>query len=137
MVKPEVIRRRLEKLDEYLTYLKEVQKKEQEQFLNQTEIWASAERFLQMAIESINDIANHIIAEENYGTMEKYSDLPNLFFEKSLIDDELKQKWIQMIGFRNILVHGYTEIDRNEVYKIINQNLDDIKRIKQVLAQFL
>ena len=137
MVKPEVIRRRLEKLDEYLTYLKEVQKKEQEQFLNQTEIWASAERFLQMAIESINDIANHIIAEENYGTMEKYSDLPNLFFEKSLIDDELKQKWIQMIGFRNILVHGYTEIDRNEVYKIINQNLDDIKSIKQVLAQFL
>lgn len=78
--------------------------------MDRTEIWASAERFLQMAIECVNDIASHIISEENFGAIEHYRDIPEILFHKNIIDDELKEKWIRMIGFRNILVHGYAEI---------------------------
>jgi hypothetical protein len=50
MVNSELIRRRLEKLDEYLTFLKKVKGYSEGKFLDQPEIWASTERFLQMAI---------------------------------------------------------------------------------------
>lgn len=110
MVKPEVIRRRLQNLDKYLAYLEKVSGYPQKKILDRTEIWASAERFLQMAIECVNDIASHIISEENFGAIEHYRDIPEILFHKNIIDDELKEKWIRMIGFRNILVHGYAEI---------------------------
>lgn len=137
MVKPEVIRRRLDKLEEYLTYLERVRNHSQEKFLNQTEIWASAERFLQMAIESVNDIASHIISEEELGTIEQYRDIPEIFSKNGIIEEELRQKWIRMIGFRNILVYGYTEIDRRVVFSLIQQNLEDIRDISKVFARFL
>ena len=132
MVKAEVIRRRLNKLDEYLSYLEKVQQTDRQDFLNNIEIWASSERFLHMAIESINDIA-----EQGYGMVEEYRDIPILFFEQGLIVDELTEIWIKMTGFRNVLVHDYTDIDRSEVYKVLNNHLSDIKRIQKTLAQFL
>jgi|AntDeeMinimDraft_5_1070356.scaffolds.fasta_scaffold05400_2 uncharacterized protein YutE (UPF0331/DUF86 family) len=137
MVKPEVIRRRLEKLDEYLSYLEDVQEYDQQKFLANIETWASAERFLQMAVELVNDIASHIIADEKAGTINQYRDIPEIFFEQNWINDELKEKWIHIIGFRNILVHGYATIDRSIVYDIIQNNLKDIKTLKKIFAQFL
>lgn len=137
MAKNEVIRRRLEKLDEYLSYLQTIQEYDQQTFLANTEIWASAERFLQMTIESVNDIAGHIIAEENLGTVDQYRDIPLILSQEEIIDEELAEKWIRIIGFRNILVHGYAEIDRTQVYKIIQNNLDDINSLRKVFAQFL
>jgi uncharacterized protein YutE (UPF0331/DUF86 family) len=137
MVKPEVLRRRLEKLDEYLAFLERVKDYPRQKFLDESEIWASAERFLQMAIESINDIANHIIADESLGSVDQYRDLSEIFAKEGFIDDVLKQKWIRMIGFRNILVHGYAKIDRSEVYDIIQHNLDDINELRKVFAEFL
>jgi uncharacterized protein YutE (UPF0331/DUF86 family) len=137
MVKPEVIRRRLEKLDEYLSYLDDVQEYDQQKFLANIETWASAERFLQMAVELVNDIASHIIADEKAGTINQYRDIPEIFFEQNWINDELKEKWIHIIGFRNILVHGYATIDRSIVYDIIQNNLKDIKTLKKIFAQFL
>jgi uncharacterized protein YutE (UPF0331/DUF86 family) len=137
MVKPELIRRKLKEIDKYLSYLEKVRAYPQKQFLGNTEIWASAEIFLQMAIESVNDIANHIIADENLGSIDKYRDMPKIFLKENFIDADLEKKWIQMIGFRNILVHGYAKIDRSEVYKIIQNNLDDFKELRKMFAQFL
>jgi uncharacterized protein YutE (UPF0331/DUF86 family) len=137
MVKPEVIRRRLQKLDEYLSYLKTVQAHPKEKFLNHTETWASAERFLQMAIESVNDIASHIIAAKNLGPIEQYRDIPAIFSTEGHIDKKLEEKWIRMIGFRNILVHGYVEIDRSKVFHILQNSLDDLASLKKVFAKFL
>ncbi len=137
MVKPEVIRRRLDKLEEYLSYLEQVKTHPKDRFLNETEIWASAERFLQMAIESVNDIASHIISEEQLGNIEQYRDIPVIFYNEKFIDEDLQQKWIRMIGFRNILVHGYTDIDRTEVFKLLHHNLGDIRELTKVFARFL
>jgi uncharacterized protein YutE (UPF0331/DUF86 family) len=42
-----------------------------------------------------------------------------------------------MIGFRNILVHEYLDIDRGVVYQILQHQLGDLRALKQVLVQFL
>ena len=42
-----------------------------------------------------------------------------------------------LIGFRNTLMHEYTEIDRKIVYQVLQEDLVDIEALIQVFAQFL
>ena len=137
MLKPEVIRKRLDKLDEYLSILRDLRKYSFAEFSKNPEHYGSAERFLHLAIEAITDIGNHIIAELELGTVDWYSDIPSILKKKSYISSELEEKWIRMIGFRNILVHNYLEVDRKIVYDILKNHLGDIDAIKKVFAQFL
>jgi len=49
----------------------------------------------------------------------------------------MKEQWMQMIGFRNTLVHDYIDIDRTIVYDVLQNNLDDIEKLKKVFAAFM
>ena len=137
MVNKEVIRKRLNKLDEYLEILYSLRKYSFETFIGNPEIYGSTERFLHLSIEAINDIGNHIIAGDALGVVDSYSDIPTILYQKGLIDLEMREKWIRMIGFRNTLVHEYIEIDRQIVYQVLQSGLADIKALIQVFAGFL
>jgi uncharacterized protein YutE (UPF0331/DUF86 family) len=105
MVNKEVIRKRLNKLDEYLGILRKQKRYSFEEFIRNPERYGSAERFLHLAIESVNDIGNHIIADDALGIVDSYSDIPTILSEKGIIEKDMREKWIRMIGFRNTLVH--------------------------------
>lgn len=137
MVRPEIIRKRLNKLDENLVILKNSQGYSFEEFISNPEHYGSVERFLHLAIESVTDIGNHLVAELNLGTVEWYSDIPKLLADKEYLSQELADKWIRMIGFRNTLVHEYVDIDRAIVYDVLQNNLSDLEQLKKVFAQFL
>lgn len=137
MLRPEVIRKRLNKLDEYLHFLNKAQSYRKKDFLETPEYYGSVERFLQLSIETLNDMANHVIAEMELGFIDQYSDIPRLFAQQKWIDGPMKGKWIKMIGFRNILVHDYLDVDRETVYEILQNHLDDLKALRDVFLRFL
>lgn len=137
MVRPEVIRKRLNKLDEYLSILQRLRKYSFDDFVSDPERYGSAERFLHLAIEAILDMGNHVIAESDLGIVNWYSDIPSILARKGYIDSDLENKWLQMIGFRNTLVHDYLEIDRGIVYDILENHLEDIEAVKRIFTQFL
>ena len=137
MVRVEVIRKRIQKLDEYLAILREMQKHSLDEFLSNPEHYGSAERFLQLSIEASIDIGNHIVADLNLGQAEWHSDIPDLLHEKGYISRELCENWIRMMGFRNILVHDYLDIDHKIVYEALQNRLQDIEALKQAFATFL
>jgi uncharacterized protein YutE (UPF0331/DUF86 family) len=66
-----------------------------------------------------------------------YSDIPTILAENGYIDAQLKEYWIQIIGFRNVWVHDYLDIDRKIVYEVLQHRLDDLERLQEVFAQFL
>lgn len=137
MIRAEVIRRRLNKLDEYLSILRTVQKYTWEEFIQDPEHYGSAERFLQLAIEAVNDIGSHVIAALDLGTVNWYSDIPVILEEKGYISPALRERWIRMIGFRNALVHDYLDIDRRIVYEALQGGLEDLEALREVFARFL
>ena len=61
MVRPEVIRKRLEHLDTYLRILQNAQKYTFEEFVSNPERYGSVERFLQLSVECLSDLGNHIV----------------------------------------------------------------------------
>lgn len=137
MVRPEIIHKRLIKLDEYLSFLYRARKYSYEEFISDPEHYGSAERFLHLAIETVTDIGNHLIAELNLGQVEWYSDIPRLLADRGYLSPELADKWIRMIGFRNTLVHEYIEIDRKIVFDVLQNNLADLEELKKIFARFL
>ncbi len=137
MVHPEIIRKRLNKLDEYLEILENARRYSYDEFISNPEHYGSVERFLHLAIESVTDIGNHLIAELNLGKVEWYSDIPKILLNKNYLNQELAEKWIRMSGFRNTLVHEYKENDRKIVYDVLQNNLPDLEALKKVFAQFL
>lgn len=137
MVKPEVIRKRLQKLDEYLATLRRMQSYSLEEFIGNPEHYGSAERFLHLSIEITLDIGNHIVADLGLREVNWYSDIVYALEEKNFISEDLREKWIRMVGFRNILVHEYLEVDRKIVYDVVQNHLQDLEEIKKVFAEFL
>lgn len=137
MVRTEVIRKRLNKLDEYIEILKGLQKHSFDEFLSTPEFYGSTERFLQLAIETTLDIGNHVVADMGLGEVNWYSDIAAILEEKNFISVDLREKWIRMVGFRNILIHDYLEVDRKIVYEVLQNRLGDLEELKQVFATFL
>jgi uncharacterized protein YutE (UPF0331/DUF86 family) len=137
MVKVEVIRKRLNKLDEYIAILNKLSQYSYEEFISEPYFYGSAERFLHLSVEAIIDMGNHIIADSELGVVNWYSDIPMILFEKGYIDEKLQKVWIRMIGFRNTLVHDYVDIDQKIVYDVLKNHIDDLEEFRKLFAQFL
>ena len=137
MINKEVIRKRLTKLDEYLAVLGDLQKYTRAEFLENPERYGSAERFLQLAVEALIDLGNHVIADLGLGEVDSYGDIPSLLAAEGHLAEGSKETWIQMIGFRNILVHEYLDIDRSIVYDVLQERLGDFDELRRVFARFM
>lgn len=121
----EVLQRRLRRLEEYVGYLKELKKIERQEYLANHVIQSAVERDLQLAIECVLDIGNHIIAAMGLREPERYQDIILILGEEGILPQEFAASFALAAGFRNILVHDYMEIDRMKVYEMLQEKLDD------------
>ncbi len=137
MVRPEVIRRRLQKLDTFVEYLERAQAYSFDEFRSDIEVYSAVERNLQLAIEALSDMAGHVVVDEDLGHFERARDLPDLFEEHGFIEADVREMWKDMIGFRNVLVHEYVDIERSRVYDVLQHHLDDIRQLSHVFDRFL
>ena len=131
MVSVEKIIHKFAKLEEYLLVLQDIGKMSEEKLLKEKIVIGSAKYYLQVSIESCLDVANHIIASEQYRVPQDYSDSFKILNENHIIPHELSQKLRQMAKFRNRLVHLYGEIDNHYVYQIIHEDLNDILEFRR------
>jgi uncharacterized protein YutE (UPF0331/DUF86 family) len=82
-------------------------------------------------------MGNHVIADLDLGTVQWYSDIPTILAERGGLSPELRGRWIRMIGFRNIPVHEYLDLDRRIVYEALQHGLGDLERLRDFFASFL
>jgi uncharacterized protein YutE (UPF0331/DUF86 family) len=82
---------------------------------------------IQRAAEACIDMAMHIVAEKSYGIPQNSRDAFDLLQTNGFITMELYNKLKAMVGFRNIAVHDYQNMNIHIVQKVIESHLDDIK----------
>jgi len=138
MVEREVLQKRIEKAREYINFLGKMSGNYNfEEFKNDKMIYGSGERFLHLTIEALIDIGNHIISSEDLGVVDVYRDIPVILHNNEYIDKRDKELFIKIIGLRNILVHDYLDIEKETVYRIINENLSDLEDILKKYIELL
>lgn len=128
---------KLEKLDEYLRYLSEIQEVNKKRFVEDYHFHGLAERYLQLSIEAIIDIGKLLIISEKLRRPEDNQDIFNALRENKIISKSLAQDMAGIAGFRNILVHEYEKIDREIVYEKLLKNLGQFKDFKKEVLRFL
>lgn len=132
-----LIAKRLGKLREYVGLLRILRKHPREDFLNDPFVIGNVERYLQLAIQTLLDICNHIVADDRLGPVEEYRDAIRLLGEGGYLDPELVQRLSPMAGLRNILVHDYLEVDRGRIYALIQDCLDDFEQFATKIGKRL
>ncbi len=136
MVRIEVLKKRIDKMDECLELLQKYQAISLDEFITTPEHYLSVERLLQLAVEASLDMGNHVIADLNLGHADWGSQVPDILADKGLISRELAETWIKMIGLRNILVHDYLEINHTTIYSILQNQLKDITTLREFFSRY-
>lgn len=78
------------------------------------------------ACEAAIDLANMVIRTDRLGVPGDARESFALLERGGLISTELSSRLQRMIGFRNIAVHQYQDLDLDIVETVIRTNLDDL-----------
>lgn len=92
---------------------------------------------LQLAVQAALDIASHIVSARRLGEPETNRALFDLLRREGIIDQELADCLDAMAGFRNVLVHGYAEVNLRIVRDILDNHLDDLLAFVARVRNFL
>jgi len=131
------IKERLKALEEYVGELKKYQHLTKEDIeSNLGELW-KIEHGLQLAIECVLDIGNHIIAEENLGSPKTYREIIVILGHKSVVPSELTKEMEGIAGFRNILIHEYVKVDVNEVYRNLQKGPKQFEEFIKAIMKYI
>jgi uncharacterized protein YutE (UPF0331/DUF86 family) len=84
------------------------------------------EHTLQVAIQAALDVASQIVSLRRLGEPDTNRALFDLLHRAEIIGEPLAEKLYAMVGFRNILVHGYQEVDVAIVEDIVRNHLGDL-----------
>lgn len=137
----ERIKEHLKRLNRYYLLLAELKVTPLEDFQKDPHKQAVAERWLHLAIESCLNIGNRLLSiyqfEKPIKTPETYADIFRELEKLGVIKQDFAKTLIKMSKFRNRLVHLYWEIDSETTYKILNENLHDVKRFQLNIVDFL
>ncbi len=85
-----------------------------------------AEHTLQIAIQAALDVASHVVSDERLGEPETNSQLFELLAKAGWLPRERVEVLVRMTGFRNVLVHGYDEVDLAIVDDVLRNRLGDL-----------
>ena len=81
---------------------------------------------IQRACEQTIDLANYTIRKYRLGMPKNSRDSFKILAEHQIISADIEKNLYNMIGFRNILVHEYQQLDLNVMASIINNDLNDL-----------
>lgn len=91
---------------------------------------------LQRACEASIDLAMHTIAEKKLGLPQSSRDAFSLLETEGIISSELSTKMKSMVGFRNIAVHDYQELNLSILQKIVEEHLVDFYQFTKIILKF-
>lgn len=81
---------------------------------------------LQRACEAVLDIAMYVVSTRKLGLPQNKREAFIILEENNIIDKQMSLNMQGMVGFRNIAVHDYKEIDEKIIKDVIENHLEDL-----------
>lgn len=137
MINKDLIIKKIEEINSFLDLLENYKDLEMDKFLNDRNVVDATKFRLINIMEACMNICSHIVIKMFNKIPESYVDCFKILGEKGIIDKELSINLIKMAKFRNLLIHLYSKVDDSEIYKILKQNLVDIKKFMQEIKKLI
>ncbi len=79
------------------------------------------------AVQLSVDIATHILATENKAVPDTMSDAFVKLHQLGLLSEQITDKMKRSVGYRNVAIHSYNDVDLGITYAIARDHLQDFK----------
>ena len=132
-----VLNRLFTEMDESLRKLRSLSKLSEDEFLGHYEKIDTSKYNFIVAIEAIIDICNRIISKRKLGFPQDYSDVIKLMSQEGVLEGDLVGRLIEMVKFRNMLVHLYWKIENERLYQYLKENLEDFEVFREAIRKYL
>lgn len=97
----------------------------------------ASERLLQLIVDEMIDINNHIIREHQLHVPDDFQGTFETLATTHIVPHELAERIAPVVGLRNRLVHRYEELDKLRVLEQIQKERNDFKEYLEALAVYL
>lgn len=96
-----------------------------------------AEHTLQIAIQAAFDVASHIVSSRRLGEPRTNRELFELLARDGWLTADLLDDLKRLVGFRNLLVHGYEVVDPAVVDEVLRTRLGDLEAFATLVRSAL
>jgi len=97
----------------------------------------SALHRVQTSIQALVDIGSYIIAQLGLKTPDSSAEVIAILSANGFIAREDEERYISMVQFRNRVVHLYNSIDAELLYRILCEEIDDIRVLYRTFLEII
>ena len=90
---------------------------------------------LQRACEASIDAAMHLVRVKRLGIPQESRDAYDMLCSAGIIAEYLRDRLKAMVGFRNIAVHDYRNLNMDVVRNIVEKHLKDFKEFGEIVLR--
>ncbi len=133
MIDADLVAKKLAMIETYVRELEELARPEalrtdvrEERFVEHT---------LQIAIQAALDVASHLVSDRRLGEPRTNRELFTLLVRGGVLPEGLAERLGAMAGFRNVLVHGYGDLDIAVVADVVENRTGDLLEFVRAIRQ--
>jgi uncharacterized protein YutE (UPF0331/DUF86 family) len=116
----------LARLDRELSMIERVRGAGRDRFLADDGLQHQAERALQLAIQICLDVGVHLVAARGLRAPDEYRDVFERLSREDTLDAALAERLEEAVGLRNLLVHGYVDLDPALIWEKLGE-VEDLR----------
>ncbi|HET6383954.1 MAG TPA: DUF86 domain-containing protein [Armatimonadota bacterium] len=124
----------LQLLRTYIDHLRRIQEIDPAGIEPFGEVDASAQRWLQLAIQCCLDLGDSLVAKLGKPEPSRYRDIFPELERARIIDSELTRSMVQLTGFRKALAHAYSTLSPSDTWQRIRQGLPALLTFAEKVA---
>jgi len=136
-IRQSVISERVSWIRDMLDSIRKLPLDSLESFLSDSRNPASAESYLRRALEALMDTGRHILAKCFGIDAVDYKSIAVKLKEINVIDSESAELMRLLAGYRNRMVHFYSEISREELFEICSDKIDDVNNVLNSIIKWI
>ena len=131
-----IVRRHLLALDQALQTLRKHQGRSVDALQSDREERWVVERGLQLCTQNVLDVATHLAASAGRDVPD-YATAIDQLADLGVLPAEFTVRFRPVAGFRNVIVHGYLDVDLEIVHRLLNERLDDFAEFARLVHRYL
>ncbi|MBM3213253.1 DUF86 domain-containing protein [Candidatus Poribacteria bacterium] len=136
-MKRQDVRINLETIDGNLEKLEALRRFSYQEFVKSFWYLDAAIRQIQTSIEALIDVSRYIIRSLNLPFAKEYWEVPVILGNAGYIEKDDVAIYVEMVSFRNLVVHFYYKVKPEEIYRIIHEDLPYIRKWRDSLLKVI
>lgn len=138
MVDANIVHSRIQRIRKCVSKLKKIARaKTKKELLRDSDAVDIVEHNLQVAIQCVLDIGNHLLADLKAGVPDDHRKIFTMLASHNILPGDLSERLVQMAGLRNVLVHEYMDVDVDMLYRAMTEELGDFEEFIKAVTKVL